>query len=117
MPSWKISDGTLKFITLTVLANLPDAAGTYLIEEPENGIHPGALEELFHSLSSVYDAQVLLATHSPEIVAVSEIKNLRIFGKTLAGEVDITAGEAHPHLVDWKSSVSLGSFFASGILA
>ena len=117
VPSWKASDGTLRFMALTLLANLPNATGLYLIEEPENGIHPGAMEELFYSLSSVYDAQVLLATHSPEIVSVARIEQLRIFGKTATGEVDITSGENHPRLVDWKSSVSLGSFFASGILA
>ena len=117
VPSWKASDGTLRFMALTLLANLPKATGLYMIEEPENGIHPGAMEELFYSLSSVYDAQVLLATHSPEIVAVSKIEHLRIFGKTSTGEIDITSGENHPHLKDWQSSVSLGSFFASGILA
>ena len=117
VPSWKASDGTLRFMALTLLANLPHADGLYMVEEPENGIHPGAIEELFSSLSSVYDAQVLLATHSPEIVAVSKIDQLRIFGKTATGEVDITSGDTHPRLVDWKSSVSLGSFFASGILA
>ena len=117
VPSWKASDGTLRFMALTLLANLPNAKGLYMVEEPENGIHPGAMEELFFSLSSVYDAQVLLATHSPEIVTVSKIEHLRIFGKSPTGEVDITSGESHPHLVDWKSSVSLGSFFASGILA
>ena len=117
VPSWKASDGTLRFMALTMLANLPNATGLYMVEEPENGIHPGAMEELFYSLSSVYDAQVLLATHSPEIVTVSKIEYLRIFGKIPTGEVDITSGENHPHLVDWKSSVSLGSFFASGILA
>ena len=117
VPSWKASDGTLRFMALTLLANLPNTTGLYMVEEPENGIHPGAMEELFLSLSSVYDAQVLLATHSPEIVAVSKIEHLRIFGKTSTGEIDITSGENHPHLVDWKSSVSLGSFFASGILA
>ena len=117
VPSWKASDGTLRFMALTLLANLPNATGLYLVEEPENGIHPGAMEELFYSLSSVYDAQVLLATHSPEIVSVAKIEHLRIFGKTSTGEVDITSGENHPRLADWKSSVSLGSFFASGILA
>ncbi len=116
-PSWKASDGTLRFMALTMLANLPRATGLYMIEEPENGIHPGALEELFNSLSCVYDAQVLLATHSPEIVAVSDIQHLRIFGKTDNGEVDITPGTAHPYLRNWQSKIDLGTFFASGILA
>ena len=117
VPSWKASDGTLRFMALTLLANLPNATGLYMIEEPENGIHPGALEELFNSLSCVYDAQVLLATHSPEIVAVSDINHLIIFGKTSKGEVDVTSGSMHPYLRDWQNQIDLGTFYASGALA
>ncbi len=117
IPAWKASDGTLRFLTLTLLANLPNLTGLYMIEEPENGIHPGAIEELFNSLSCVYNAQVLLATHSPELVAVSDLAHLRIFGKTDTGEVDITTGNYHPQLRDWQSEINLGTFFASGILA
>ena len=117
VPSWKASDGTLRFMALTILANLPGATGLYMVEEPENGIHPGALEELFNSLSSVYDAQVLLATHSPEFVAIADVKQLLCFGKDRDGVVDIVSGSSHPRLRDWQNEVDLGTFFASGILA
>ena len=65
IPSWMTSDGTLRFLALTVPAYLPDPPGVYLIEEPENGLHPRAVEALFQSFSSVSRAQVLVATHSP----------------------------------------------------
>ncbi len=117
VPSWKASDGTLRFLALTLLAYMPRADGLYMIEEPENGIHPGALEELFNSLSTVYDAQVLLATHSPEFVAIADVKHLLIFGKTSDGVVDVVPGPDHPRLRDWQNQVDLGTFFASGILA
>ena len=67
-PSWLVSDGTLRLLALTLLAYLPDLSGIYLIEEPENGIHPRAVETVFQSVSSVYGAQVLLASHSPVIL-------------------------------------------------
>ena len=117
VPSWKASDGTLRLLALTMLAYMPQSPALYMIEEPENGIHPGALQAVFHSLSSVYDAQVLLATHSPEFVAVSDIKDLLCFGKTADGIVDITPGESHPYLQNWQYETDLGTFFASGILA
>ncbi|MCY4415054.1 MAG: AAA family ATPase [Chloroflexi bacterium] len=116
-PSWKVSDGTLRLLALTMLAYLPDANGLYLIEEPENGIHPGVLEALYDSLSCVYDAQVLLASHSPEFVAIANVDHLLCFGKTRDGVVDLVRGEAHPLLVDWQHETDLGTFFASGILA
>jgi predicted ATPase len=117
VPSWKVSDGTLRFMALTMLAYMPQKYGLFLIEEPENGIHPGALQAVFDSLSSVYDAQMLLATHSPQFVAIAEPCDLLCFGKTDDGIVDIVPGESHPHLRDWQNEVDLGTFYASGILA
>lgn len=40
VPSWIVSDGTLRLLALTLLAYLPQLQGLFLIEEPENGIHP-----------------------------------------------------------------------------
>ena len=117
VPSWKVSDGTLRLLALTVLAYMPQANGLYMIEEPENGIHPGALQDVFDSLSSVYDAQVLLATHSPEFVAIANVKHLLCFGRTDYGVVDVIPGSSHPRLMKWQNETDLGTFFASGILA
>ncbi len=115
-PSWLVSDGTLRMLALTILAYLPDIQGIYLIEEPENGIHPKAVETVFQSLSSVYDAQVLLATHSPVILSLTHPGQLLCFARTATGETDIIHGNQHPHLVDWRGEISLSTLFASGVL-
>ncbi len=62
IPSWLVSDGTLRLLALTLLAYLPHHQEVYLIEEVENGVHPRAIEAVFQSLSSVYDGQVLLGS-------------------------------------------------------
>src|SRR5205807_6568994 len=85
VPSWMASDGTLRLLALTILAYLPQFDGVYLIEEPENGIHPIAVETLYQSLSSVYDAQILLATHSPVILSLAEADKVLCFKKTASG--------------------------------
>ena len=117
VPSWKASDGTLRLMALTMLAYIPQSPGLYMIEEPENGIHPGALQTVFDSLSSVFEAQVLLASHSPEFVNIADVRHLMCFGKTQKGVIDVIPGEFHPHLRDWQYNTNLGTFFASGILA
>ncbi|MCZ7541562.1 MAG: AAA family ATPase [Anaerolineae bacterium] len=116
VPSWLVSDGTLRMMALTILAYLPDVKGIYLIEEPENGIHPRAVEAVFQSLSSVYDAQVLLATHSPVILSLTKPEQLLCFARTPAGETDIVPGDEHPRLADWRGEVSLSTLYASGVL-
>jgi hypothetical protein len=116
VPSWMASDGTLRLLALTLPAYLPDFKGVYLIEEPENGIHPRAVETMFQSLSSVYDAQMLLATHSPVILSLAEVDSVLCFAKTAEGIVDIVRGDQHPALREWRGEMNLGTLFAAGVL-
>ena len=116
VPSWTVSDGTLRMLALTILAYLPDIEGTLLIEEPENGIHPKAIETVFQSLSSVYNAQVLIATHSPVIISAAHIENILCFAKSTEGATDVINGNDHPDLKEWKGETPLDVLFASGVL-
>jgi hypothetical protein len=116
VPSWMASDGTLRLLALTIPAYLPKFQGIYLIEEPENGIHPTGVETVFQSLSSVYDAQILLATHSPVILSLAEAGQVLCFKKTENGSTDIVRGDQHPQLQDWKGETNLGTLFAGGVL-
>ena len=115
-PSWLVSDGTLRLLALTILAYVPGLEGIYLVEEPENGIHPRAVETVLQSLSSVYGAQVLLATHSPVILSVTAPELVLCFARTEAGETDIVRGSEHPALRNWRHETDLGTLFASGVL-
>ena len=115
-PSWLVSDGTLRFLALTLLAYLPNPTGPYLVEEPENGIHPGAVETVLESLSSVYDAQILLATHSPIVARLANVDQMLCFARNDENGVDIVAGPAHPRLGSWPGVVDLGMLLESGVL-
>jgi len=118
VPSWLVSDGTLRLLTLTIPAYLPDLEGTFLIEEPENGIHPRAIETVLQSLSSIYRSQVLVATHSPVALNMIDPEKILCFSKDQAGATDIVSGDRHPALRDWKKGEpDLGVLFASGILS
>ena len=79
-----LSDGTLRFLALAVLASDPDASGLVCMEEPENGIHPLRIPEMLSLVRSLADAetsesvdqtdcapvrQVIINTHSPQVVA------------------------------------------------
>jgi predicted ATP-binding protein involved in virulence len=116
IPSWLISNGTLRLLALTLLAYIPDLSGIYLIEEPENGIHPRAIETIYQSLSSVYGSQVLLTTHSPTIINLAKPKEIIFFTKDEYGLINVVPGNEHPKLLEWKGVPDLGTLFASGIL-
>ena len=116
VPSWTASDGTLRLLALTIPAYITDLTGIYLIEEPENGIHPRAVESVYQSLSSTYNAQILMASHSPVILSVAQHNEVLCFSKTCEGSTEIVSGDKHPKLKDWRGEVDLGTLFASGVL-
>jgi predicted ATPase len=118
IPSWLVSDGTLRLLALTIPAYLSYRDETFLIEEPENGIHPRAIETIFQSLSSIYHSQVLIATHSPVAINMLNPNQILCFAKDRSGATNIISGDLHPVLRDWKQGEpDLGVLFASGILS
>ena len=119
LPSWTVPDGTLRLTALTLPAYLTDFSehqSIYLIEEPENGIHPKAVATALASLSSVYEAQVLLATHSPIVLNEARMEDVLCFAQNDDGSTDVVLGSEHPALQQWQAEVDLGTLLASGVL-
>lgn len=116
IPSWAASDGTVRFLALTLLAYLPNSDEVYVLEEPENGIHPLALDAVYDSLSSAYDSQVLVATHSPVFLTLAHPDEVLCFAKNDDGATDIVRGGDHPLLRDWQGSVDMNLLFATGVI-
>ena len=114
-PSWAVSEGTLRLLALTVIGYLPNR-GLYLVEEPENGIHPLAVETVYQSLSSVCNAQVLVASHSPELLMCAVPKDVLCFSKDKKGATQIIPGDQHPRLAHWRSAADVDLLFASEII-
>lgn len=114
-PQWLASDGTLRMLALTLPAFLPDYSGITMVEEPENGVHPKALEVILRALSTIPDAQVLVATHSPLVVQQVGKSALLCFSLGPDG-TRIVHGDDHPLLKDWDGTPDLATVFAAGIL-
>jgi predicted ATPase len=116
LPSWTVSDGTLRLLALTILAYMPEADRTYLVEEPENGVHPTAIDAIYQSLSSIYEGQVLVASQSPILLNLAKPEELLCFVRTNDG-TEVVAGDQHPILMNWKGEVALSDLFAGGVLS
>lgn len=115
-PSWAVSDGTLRLLALTLVPYLDIPDRIFLIEEPENGIHPQAVETVFQALSDTDDCQILCATHSPVLLSLAVPEQVLCFARTAEGATDIVRGDQHPKLSQWKKGTDLGTIFAAGIL-
>lgn len=66
-----LSDGTLRFIALSVLFLQPDLPDTIIIDEPELGLHPTAIAKLAGMIKSISDrgCQVIVATQSTDLIS------------------------------------------------
>ena len=65
----QLSDGTLRFICLTTLLLQPNPPSLIIIDEPELGLHPAAIELLIEMLRSAsVKSQVIISTQSVEMV-------------------------------------------------
>lgn len=110
-----LSEGTLRILALTLLAYIEDAPRFLVVEEPENSIHPQAIEVVLQSLRSLYDSQVWVSTHSPVVLATTKLPELLITRLARSGAATVIAGDQHPRLVNWKGAIDLGSLFATGV--
>ena len=110
-----LSEGTLRILALTLVAYLPNAPTLLVIEEPENSIHPQAIETIMQSLRSLYDQQVWVSTHSPVVLADGKLSELVITRLDRTGAATVVRGEEHPRLAEWKGAIDLGSLFATGV--
>lgn len=111
-----LSEGTLRILALTLLPYLEKRPAVLLIEEPEIGIHPRGIETVVQSLSSVYDSQVLVTTHSPVVLAQCRLDQVFCARLEESGAASIVTGRNHPRLAEWKGRVDLGALFAAGVL-
>jgi predicted ATPase len=115
IPQYLLSDGTLRFMVLTLLAFQPTAPRIMLIEEPENGLHPSAIEGVIDPLKTADpDQQVIFASHSPIVLANFKLKDVLVFRKTEFG-TELVRGKDHPVLEDWVGDLDTSSLLASGI--
>lgn len=87
-PARSLSDGTLRFLALSALAEDPSASGLLAFEEPENGIHPSRIPAVLTLLTDIaVDCQyavtadnplrqVIITTHSPAVVQSLDVNTL-----------------------------------------
>ena len=80
LPARALSDGTLRFLALCIMAEDPDFSGLLCFEEPENSIHPAKMSAMLALLKELAVdpdlaagednpmRQILIATHSPVLV-------------------------------------------------
>jgi Predicted ATPase len=112
-----LSDGTIRFIALVALFLQPNPPAVIIIDEPELGLHPFAINKLSGLVQSVSErgTQVILSTQSVElvncftpedIIAVDHIDGASSFNRLDSSQ-----------LSEWLSDYAVGDMWRQNLLS
>ncbi|MBD5175590.1 MAG: AAA family ATPase [Bacteroidales bacterium] len=111
-----LSDGTIRFIALTVLFMQPNLPKVIVIDEPELGLHPVAIEKLagLIKIAAQRGTQVIAATQSAELISnftPEDILTVNQYGgETVVNRLD---SESLSH---WLDEYTLGDLWKQRIM-
>ncbi len=83
---------------------------------PEQAQENLLIEAILQALTSLYDSQVWISTHSPVVLAQTDVSHVLCARIGADGAVEVVPGSQHPRLQDWQGEIDLGSLFAAGVL-
>jgi len=112
-----LSDGTLRFICLTVLLLQPNKLlpNTIIIDEPELGLHPYAINLLADMLQEVSEKrQIIISTQSVELLNHFSAKDVVVVQRNEGASVFERLDEED--LSEWLNEFSLGDLWKRNIL-
>jgi predicted ATPase len=118
-PARSLSEGTLRFLALTLLEQDSEEQGVLCLEEPENGIHPERIPAMLQLLKDIaVDSnlriggdnplrQVIVNTHSPAVVGQVDENDLLVaeHRQFNIGETICLRANFSPLPDTWRSSL------------
>ncbi len=116
IPSWAMSDGTLRFVAHLLVAFGASPPPLICFEEPENYIHPRLLELLAHILKKASTrTQILLTTHSPYLLNFLEAEDILIVEKH-EGATEVSQPKDPGAIKEALKTLGLGEMWYAGSL-
>lgn len=111
-----LSDGTIRFIALTVLFMQPHLPKVIVIDEPELGLHPVAIEKLagLIKIASNRGTQVIAATQNAELISNFQPEDILTVDQR-DGQSMILRLEAED-LKEWLNDYTLGDLWKQRIM-
>ena len=110
-----LSDGTLRFICLATVLLQPEPPKTILIDEPELGLHPYAINTLASLMRSASQrAQIIVSTQSVPLVNQFQAEDLLVVERQ-GHETTIHRVEAD-RISTWLDEYALGELWEKNVL-
>jgi predicted ATPase len=117
IPATRLSDGTLRFLSLLAILLHPEPPSLVCIEEPELGLHPDALPTVANLLVDASErTQLIVTTHSEIIVdALTTKPESIVVCERMRGQTQME--RLNPDdLKEWLENYRLGELWTKGEL-
>jgi predicted ATPase len=111
-----LSDGTLRFICLATLLLQPNLPKTIVIDEPELGLHPYAINKLAGLIKSASKkgSQVIISSQSVNLLENFDIEDIIVVDRNKKDS--IFSRLSAPELKDWLEEYSLGELWDKNVI-
>jgi predicted ATPase len=111
-----LSDGTIRFIALTVLFMQPKLPATIIIDEPELGLHPQAIGMLAGMMQSAAarGTQIIAATQSVELI--DDFQPEDIIAVDLVDGESVYARLNNESISSWLENYTLGDLWKRNVI-
>ena len=117
IPAPIISDGTVEIVSI-IYALFFEKNNLMIIEEPERNIHPHLISNLMHLIEEAsQNKQVIITTHSPEIIKYVSLDKLYIIDRDINGSSKVTLTSKKEEIKAFlKEKIGVEDLFIEGIL-
>lgn len=112
---YNFSDGTIRFIALATLLLQPNTPEVIIIDEPELGLHPAAIEKLASMIKRAsIKSQIIISTQSSNLVDYFEAEDVVVVDRENKQSVFKRLNDKD--LIAWKEEYSLGQIWEKNII-
>lgn len=111
-----LSDGTIRFIALTTLFLQPKLPKVIIIDEPELGLHPFAIQKLSGMIKSAAakNTQVIIATQSADLISNFDAEDVITVNQV--GGCSVMKRLNQENLDAWLDEYTLGDLWKQDII-
>ncbi len=111
-----LSDGSIRFVCLAAALLQPDPPSTIIIDEPELGLHPGALAILAELIEDASRrTQVIISTQSPALIDHFGIEDVIVVNRKNGVSTFKRLNEKDFNV--WLEEYSVGELWAKDVIA
>lgn len=115
IPATRLSDGTLRYLSLLAILLHPNPPPLICIEEPELGLHPDILPTLIDLLKQAAErTQIIMTTHSADLVDdLTDMPEAVLVFDKIQGSTSVNRLNQE-ELKDWLEDYRLGELWRRG---